>query len=445
MLRTLAKRPCDGRYGDERSGVIRPSPALRDPSRLPPAAIFACFILAGALVALDLVISSHYGLLAYPPMPDGLGYMAGAKSLYYTVAQSTHEPSSRNGRKNGALLHAPLWVGLISATYIVFGEGEWPSHVVRIWPIFLLLLLIFWFVRRRWHSGGAWFAVGVTAMLPTVVPALAACARGSARQADWETYLLGDPRPDLFAAVLLAWAVVLVIENVDSPRKTFPIYSGVALGLACLTKPAAMPAFMMVWGFVWIYFLAANARSPRRAAACCALSVSTSAAILIPYLSLGGFQHVKAYVWDALVTHSAVWSVSSSWLAELAYYWVRFDQHLGIGGWLLLVTGLAIALVALYRRDSIDRAALSYLAIAVGFFLLIATTKHKNAFLGLPFYVPLFVLLGGNSGGVSTVAVQNEPSVMRCSAEPGNCDDRGASGIVLGSESARAPTCNRTK
>jgi hypothetical protein len=385
---TSQSAPVTDATSDERNGVIRHSQALCDPSRLPPAAIFACFTLAGALVALDLVISSHYGLLAYPPVHDGLAYMAGAKSLYYTVAQSMHEPSILGILShNWALLHAPLWVGLMSATYIVFGEGEWQSHVVRIWPIFLLLLLIFWFVRRRWHSGGAWFAVGVTAMLPTAVPALAACARGSAREAAFETYLLGDPRPDLLAAVLLAWAVVLLIENVDSPRETYSVYSGVALGLACLTKPSGMPAFIMVWGLVWVYSVAVNRRNLRRAAAGYTLSLSLAAVIIIPYLWLGGYQHVRQYVWDAIVTHSAVWSVSSSWLAELAYYWVRFDHHLGIGGWLLFVTGLATVVVALYRGDSIDRATLSYLVIAVGFFLLVATTKSKNAFLGLPFYL----------------------------------------------------------
>jgi hypothetical protein len=365
-----------------------PPRALRDPPRLPPAAIFACFILAGAVVALDLVISSRFGLLAYPPMQDGLTYMAGAKSLYYTVAHSMHEPSAlRAIANNWAVLHAPLWVALMSATFLVLGEGEWQSHVVRIWPLFLLFLLIFWFVRRRWHSGVAWFAVIMTAMLPVAVPASAACARGSGKEASLATYWLGDPRPDLLAAVLLAWAVALVVDNVDSPRKTCFIYSGVAQGLACLAKPSAMPAFIMVWGLVWVYFVAMNARSPRRAAARCSLSVSTAAVIVIPYLALGGYGHVKAYVWDALVTHSAIWSVSSSWLTELAYYWIGFDHHLGIGGWLLLVTGLATAVVALYRRDSIDRAALGYLVIAVGFYLLIATTKSKNSFIGLPFYL----------------------------------------------------------
>ena len=62
-------------------------------------------------------------------------------------------------------------------------------------------------------------------MLPTVVPALAACARGFGRETPFDAYFLGNPRPDLLAAVLLAWTVVLLIENVDSPRKTYAIYS----------------------------------------------------------------------------------------------------------------------------------------------------------------------------------------------------------------------------
>ena len=78
---------------------------------------------------------------------------------------------------------------MMSASFFVFGEGEWQSHLVRIWPLFLLFLLVFWFVRRRWHSAVAWFAVGMTATLPTALPALAACARGSAREADFENIL----------------------------------------------------------------------------------------------------------------------------------------------------------------------------------------------------------------------------------------------------------------
>jgi hypothetical protein len=144
----------------------------------------------------------------------------------------------------------------------------------------------------------------------------------------------------------------------------------------------------MVWGLVWVYYVAMNARSLKSAAARCSLSVSTAAVIVIPYLALGGYGHVKAYVLDAVVTHSAVWSISqSSRLADLSYYWVWFDYHLGIGGWLLLMTGLGAAAVALYRRDPIDRVALSYLAIAAAWYLLVATTKSKNAFLGLPFYL----------------------------------------------------------
>jgi hypothetical protein len=62
--------------------------------------------------------------------------------------------------------------------FFIFGEGQWQSHVVRIWPVFLLLLLMFWFVRRCWNSGVAWFAVGMTALLPTAVPALGGLRTG---------------------------------------------------------------------------------------------------------------------------------------------------------------------------------------------------------------------------------------------------------------------------
>ena len=109
--------------------------------------------------------------------------MAGAKLLYCTVLHSIGEPSALGALAfNWPLLHAPLWVALMAATFFVFGEGEWQSHLVRIWPVFLLVLLMFWFVRRRWTSGVAWFAVAITAILPTALPALAACARGSGQK-----------------------------------------------------------------------------------------------------------------------------------------------------------------------------------------------------------------------------------------------------------------------
>ena len=380
---TSQSAPVTDATSDERSGVIRPSQALRDPSRLPPAAIFACFILAGALVALDLVISSHYGLLALPPMQDAVNYMAGAKMLYYIPEPSILGALSHNW----ALLHAPLWVTLMSASFFVLGEGEWQSHLVRIWPLFLLFLLVFWFVRRRWHSAGAWFAVGIAATLPTALPALAACARGWTTEADFGTFYLGDLRPDLLAAVLLVWAVVLILDNVERPRRVYFVCSGLALGLACLTKPSGMPAFIMVWGLVWVYSVAVNRRNLRRAAAGYTLSLSLAAAIIIPYLWLGGYQHVRQYVWDALVTDRALWSRASSPLDELAFYWIWFDRHLGMGGWLLLITGLSVAAISLYRRVPVDRVTLSYLAIAAAWYLLVTANKTKNEFLGLPFYL----------------------------------------------------------
>ena len=357
-------------------------------ARTPRLAIFVCFVVAGTVVALDLIVSSRFGLLLYPPMQDGVTYMAGAKLLYCTVLHSMGEPSALGALAfNWPLLHAPLWVALMSATFFVFGEGEWQSHLVRIWPVFLLLLLMFWFVRRRWNSSVAWFAVAITAFLPTAVPALAACARGSGREASFEICWLGDLRPDFLAAILVVWAAALVSDNVDSFRRSYFICSGIAFGLACLTKPSAMPAFVMVWGLVWVYFFALNVRHLKRAAVFCTLSVSIATAILFPYLALGGYGHVKAYVWDAVVTNKALWSVASSPLADFTYYWVWFDRHLWISGWLLLITGLGAAAVAMYKRDPIDRAALGYLAIAAAWYLLVAMTKAKNPFLGLPFYL----------------------------------------------------------
>ena len=78
---------------------------------------------------------------------------------------------------------------------------------------------------------------------------------------------------------------------------------------------------------------------------------------------------------------------ASSSLDELAYYWIWFDRHLGMGGWLLLITGLSAAVVSLYRRVPIDRVTLSYLAIAAAWYLLVTANKSKNEFLGLPFYL----------------------------------------------------------
>ena len=195
--------------------------------------------------------------------------------------------------------------------------------------------------------------------------------------------------------------MVLILDNVEWPRRVYFVCSGLAVGLACLTKPSGMPAFIMIWGLVWVYFVAVNARNLRRAAAGFALSLSLAAAIVIPYLWLGGYQHVTAYVWDALVTHKALWSTASSPLDELAYYWIWFDRHLGMGGWLLLITGLSAAVVSLYRRVPVDRVTLSYLAIAAAWYLLVTATKSKNMFLGVPFYLFLCLFSWAAIAGAS--------------------------------------------
>ena len=200
---------------------------------------------------------------------------------------------------------------------------------------------------------------------------------------------------------MLVWAVVLILDNVEWPRRVYFVCSGLALGLACLTKPSGMPAFIMIWGLVWVYFVAVNARNLGRAAAGFALSLSSAAAIVIPYLWLGGYQHVTAYVWNALVTHNALWSKASSSLDELAFYWIWFDRHLGMAGWLLLITGLSATVVSLYRRVPVDRVTLSYLAIAAAWYLLVTANKTGNEFLGLPFYLFLCLFSWAAIAGAS--------------------------------------------
>jgi hypothetical protein len=98
--------------------------------RTPRLAVVICFVLAGAVVALDLIVSSRFGLLAYPPNNDGVTYMAGAKLLYYTVVHSIGEPSALKALAfNWPLLHAPLWFALMSATSLssvkANGKATW--------------------------------------------------------------------------------------------------------------------------------------------------------------------------------------------------------------------------------------------------------------------------------------------------------------------------------
>ena len=371
--------------------------------------ICACFLLACVSVSVDLMVSGRFGLLAYPPLQDGLTYMAGAKSLFYTVSHGLREPAHLTTvGQNWALLHAPVWVVLMATGYVALGEGEWQSHMVRVWPVFLFLALVYWVVRRRWTSGAAWCAVALTVAMPVVLPALSACARGSSGIADVWTWTLGDLRPDFLAAVLVAWAVALLLENYESASTWGYIGSGLALGVACLTKPSVAPVLMITWTVAWFYFLILTRRRPAAAVRGGAVSLLACLAALGPYLAWGGFAHIKLYLFKQVAAHQHFFTVSrwpsaqySALSPEFTYYGFWFMNHTGALGPLLVAGILIVFLIALSMRRPVDRMLPGYAAVAVCWYLLVSATPAKNPFLGLPSYVILWAAsLGALAHGI---------------------------------------------
>jgi hypothetical protein len=351
-------------------------------------------VVAAALTAVDICFSRQLGLLSYPPSYDGISYMVGAKSLFYRLGGAFIHPLS--------FMHAainnpvPLWQALMVLSFLLLGEGEWQAYTVRFWPVFLLLLLVVWVVRRRGGSRAAWVAVVLTSLLPTISVGL--------RSSAWEYFTkranfglewyLADLRPDLLFAVLLLWAVVPLLEHVHTLDGRTLLVSGCSAGLAVLVKPSASPMLLFAWGLAMAYVVLVNRRRASFMISPCLWALLPFGIIVFPWAFAGGARWVAGYLYSGLTAQRVLYAnPHATFLSEALYYWKLFPYHMGhVESWVVLGAALALLLALAWKRDAHrDTRTIAYLGLSAALYGLASATPNKNYFVGLPYYLLLWV------------------------------------------------------
>jgi 4-amino-4-deoxy-L-arabinose transferase-like glycosyltransferase len=365
---------------------------LRLPSRLE---FVILVLLAVLIVTLDILWSQSAGLLAYPPYYDGIGYVFDAKRAIHLLITMLENPNALRHGSTPDLLLAPLWKILIMVHFLVLGVGEWQAYSVRFWPTFLLLFLVFWFVRKENNSRTAWIAAGFTAMLPTLSVSLRATLEdfyGNMSSAN--VWYLADLRPDLLFAVLLLWAIAPLVEYANKLDSRLWITSGSAAALALLTKPSAGSLLALGLGMAILAVLFINRSKARDTLTASLWGFSSFFLLVIPWVAFGGLGRTFRYVYRSAVSQRELWSDANATIwSEFTYYWHWYSIHMGvIEGFVFLACGL-IGLVLTLKRNSHRRniGATTYFIIALVLYGIVSASPSKNYFLGLPFSLVLWL------------------------------------------------------
>ena len=368
--------------------------------------------LAAAVVTVDILISRRSGLLSYPPNYDGIAYVLDAKRLYL------------HSRGPLDLVHflsfpywnqrAYLWHAAIAFSFFLFGVGEWQAYTARFWPTLLALTLVYWVVRRRAPARVAVTAVVVTALIPIFSPCLRACA--------WE-YLTGqvcfsrewyldDLRPDLFSAVLQAWAVALVVETGRTPDWRLAAGAGFALSLSALAKPSGVLGAGLVF-VVALLSLAWQLRARRLTAVFLAATALAGAVPLgVVWLRAGALDWMMQYLGQAFSRDLAIYHdpYATGWNA-IPYFANLSAYQIGHWEWLLPVVGFAFCVYGLASRQGRRFAEpLAYYGIAIVLMAGVCRSPATNLFLGLGVF--LMVWIGAWTALASTLGRLSVPVLI---------------------------------
>ena len=355
-----------------------------------PMELFLVFGLALAVIATDIYFSSKIGLLAYPPYYDGVEYMLHAKMTFLQLGLWKLHPITLAN-----MIFAnryPLWQSLMILNFEFFGEGEWQAYAVRFWPTFLILLAVFWVVRHRVGTVGAWAAVVFTSLLPTLNLNLTAAA--TKQRSTFHNYLT-DLRPDLLFAAFLLCAVVLLVENARSFEEATALLSGTCAALAVLTKASASGALLLAWCIAWGYVFIIHRRNWRNVLPMAAWALLAFTVLLLPWALAGGAEMTFQYVRAVMTTELPLYSNPHATLrTEMTYYWNWFEPHMGLIGLACFGSGAVAFLVLLTKkglRECETSQLLAYLVAGAALYGLVSASLAKNYFLGLPCYLLLWI------------------------------------------------------
>ena len=355
------------------SGDTHTGPAPRWPT---PWTILACCATAAVAVAVDAYFSAQEGYLSRPPYYDGAGYMFYARSGYQLI-RGFHLHSAF---RELITTITPGWTSLLAFHYLVFGAGPWQAFTARFWPVALLLLLVYWIVRRRATRSLAIVATVLTALLP----AISAGVRSSSLEfvTGYSNYLenwyLDDLRPDILAVALILWSVAILAEHSHAPTRPTYLASAAFAAAAVLVKSSTTPLLLLLWAsaVTVVWFLNRRQTGSLRKAA---VSPAVLILLLTPWAIFGGgVSNVIGYLYESAVTYRGVYGSNDNVFQRLAYFADRIPTDLGpIEGWLVIGAGLVVT-IALVRR-SLGRAELIYAGVIVVLYLTFGLPATRNA------------------------------------------------------------------
>jgi hypothetical protein len=369
--------------------------------------------LALIVTGVDIYFSSRVGLLAYPPYYDGIGYVLLAKGLFYRLNHYRFDVGSLMfhpvsvGRELDVNAISLLWQALMWISFVILGEGEWQAYTARFWPTFLLLLLVLWVCRRRNCGQSMWVALAFTALLPTLSVGLRASFLDYVSAMPVRVtvnptlpWYLADLRPDLLFSVLMLWAVVPLIEFARRLDRRIWLLSGCAAGFAVLTKSSTFLMLLFAWSLTIAYVFVENRRRLSATILTSLWSLGPFAILITPWALLGAGRSTLAY-FSANWSNPLWWSSPSpTLLSEITYYWKLFPVHLGpVESWGILAVALGLSLRTMRKRArDRDTRIVAYLGLSAAMYGVVSAAPTKNYFLGLPFYLLLWIFCWATIG-----------------------------------------------
>jgi hypothetical protein len=289
--------------------------------------------------------------------------------------------------------------------FFLLGVGEWQAYAARFWPTVMLLLVVLFVAKRRNASDEIkWMAVTFTALLPTISVGLRAGAYEyfarieNVRAALPLQWYISDLRPDLLLAVLLVWTVVPIIEYVKVLNRWNWVLSGTFAALAILTKASFSPGILLAWLGVMVGSLLLNRHQLRPSIEKMIWACVPFTIILAPFVAAGGLRGTWLYIYqNALGPESVFWALPNpTFVNEITYYWALFPTHLGDEGLVLVCVGIVICVNCFRRHDLNKHSSIFYLGLSAALWLAVSVNPAKNFFLGLPYYLLLWLFSFGN-------------------------------------------------
>jgi hypothetical protein len=297
---------------------------------------------------------------------------------------------------------SPLWVSLLAAQQLVLGDGTVQAFSARVWAVALLLALVYWIVRRRASRPLAIVAVFLTALLPVVSAAVRASSVEwvSGQASYYEHWYLDDLRPDFFTFALVMWAVAVLAEHIDTPRRSAYLLSAGFVAAAVLSKTSTAPVVLVTWATV----LAINWLRNRRTRETARMSVVAGiflALLLVPWAVFGGGVLTVVSYLKAVIAFRSNYSPPGGALVAITYFLVQIPNQLGlIEGWLVIVGGLVLV-VALVRRR-LGPAEIAYATVGVLLYTIFTLTPSKNLVLGAWISLSIWIFFWAGAAGVLT-------------------------------------------